>query len=207
MEIKYINVMDLNPYANNPRKNTKAVAPVMASIREFGFRVPITVDKNLTIVTGHTRLQAAIKLGMEKVPAIILDDLTDDQIKAFRLADNKTAEFAEWDFEALAIELKEIEMDMSEFEFEIPGVESSLHDDDFEITLPKSPKSTVGDIYKLGRHRLMCGDATDPKQVETLMDFDSADAYITDPPYNVNYGAKGGIIRNKRWIWNWVHKS
>lgn len=199
MEVKYMNVTELNPYQNNPRKNDKAVKPVMASIKEFGFKVPITVDKNMVIVTGHTRLKAAIKLGMEKVPVIVLDDLNEDQVKAFRLADNKTSEFAEWDFEALAIELEEINMDMSEFEFEIPGMGASIQDDDFDIELPKVPKAKYGDIYKLGRHRLMCGDATDLKQVEELMGQVVADVFITDPPYNVDYeGTAGKIINDKQ---------
>lgn len=197
MQIKYVKPMDLNPYKNNPRKNEKAVEPVMASIREFGFNIPITVDKDMVVITGHTRLKAAIRLGLEEVPVIILEDLNADQVKAFRLADNKTSEFAEWDFEALAIELKDIQMDLSEFDFEMAEAEAEIIEDDYEIKLPEEPKAKYGDIYKLGRHRLMCGDATKAEDLEKLMDMDLADCYLTDPPYNVNYGAKGELYETK----------
>src|SRR5690554_989050 len=116
MQIEMINVMDLIPYANNPRKNDKAVDKVAESIKQFGFKVPIIVDKNMTIIAGHTRLKAAIKLGLEEVPVIVADDLTPDQVKAFRLVDNKVAEYSEWDLDALMIELKDIEIDMSAFD-------------------------------------------------------------------------------------------
>lgn len=190
-------IAELNPYKNNPRKNDKAVGPVMASIREFGFKVPITIDKNNIVVTGHTRLKAAIKLGMTEVPVIILDDLTDDQVKAFRLADNKTSEFAEWDFEALAIELQEIQMDMSEFQFEIAEIDASVKEDDFEVILPSEPISKYGDIYQLGNHRLMCGDSTKAEDVKALIEDKVMDCIITDPPYNVNFGAKGELCDKK----------
>ena len=110
---------ELIPYENNPRNNEDAVDKVAASIREFGFRVPIIVDKNNVIVAGHTRLKAAELLGLETVPVIRADDLTDEQIKAYRLADNKTAEFADWDFSKLEEELAELaEIDMTAFGFE-----------------------------------------------------------------------------------------
>lgn len=118
MQIEMMKVTDLTPYANNPRKNDKAVKVVAESIQKFGFKVPITIDKDGVIVTGHTRLRAAIKLGMEEVPVIRLDDLNEDQIKAFRIVDNKSSEFAEWDVEALMKELSDIEMDLSMFDLE-----------------------------------------------------------------------------------------
>ncbi len=150
------------------------------------------------MVTGHTRLLAAIELGLEEVPVIILDDLTEDQIKAFRLADNKVAELAEWDMEKLALELEEIQMDMSQFDFEIAPIKvESLEDDDFDPTPPKVPESCKGDIYQLGRHRLMVGDATKEKDMAALMDGTLADMLLTDPPYNVNYqGTAGNIIND-----------
>lgn len=111
-------IAEITPYVKNPRKNDKAVEPVMNSIREFGFKVPIVVDKGGTIVAGHTRYRAAIELGMKEVPCIVADDLTDEQIRAFRLADNKVAELAEWDFPMLDDELITIEgIDMSDFGF------------------------------------------------------------------------------------------
>lgn len=125
MKVKNMKVADIIPYENNPRKNEDAVDAVAASIKEFGFRVPIVIDKENVIVAGHTRLKAAEKLGLEEVPATVADDLTDEQIKAFRLADNKTAELAGWDFEALDIELFDIDkIDMEQFGF--------IDDEDFD---------------------------------------------------------------------------
>lgn len=131
MEIVEKKVGELKAYENNPRKNDNAVEAVVNSIREFGFKVPIVIDSNDVIVCGHTRLKAAIQLGMETVPCIIANDLTDEQIRAFRLADNKTNELAEWDFEKLALELERIEdIDMSDFSF-VEGSDLDINDDDF----------------------------------------------------------------------------
>lgn len=119
LKIVEMPINDIIPYENNPRNNDSAVDKVAASIHEFGFKVPIIIDKNNVIVAGHTRLKAAEKLGLDSVPVIKADDLSEEQIKAFRLADNKTSEFAEWDFEALNEELEAISnIDMSEFGFE-----------------------------------------------------------------------------------------
>ena len=183
-------IEDLIPYANNPRKNLNAVDAVAASIKEFGFKVPVIIDKENVIVAGHTRLMAAKKIGLQDVPCIIADDLTDAQIKAFRLADNKVSEFAEWDMEKLAVEFEMIEFDMTEFGFDPFDEASDLVEDDFEVELPEAPKAKLGDIYLLGRHRLMCGDSTDMESVARLMDGQKADLYLTDPPYNVDYEGK-----------------
>lgn len=123
MEIIEVGVGDLKPYEHNPRNNDEAISAVAKSIEEFGFKVPIIIDKDNSIVCGHTRMKAAIKLGLERVPCIIADDLSEDQIKAFRLADNKVSELATWDMEALESELKELDemdldFDMSDFGFE-----------------------------------------------------------------------------------------
>lgn len=123
MEIIEVGVGDLKPYEHNPRNNDEAVSAVAKSIEEFGFKVPIIIDKDNSIVCGHTRMKAAIKLGLERVPCIMADDLSEDQIKAFRLADNKVSELATWDMEALESELKELDemdldFDMSDFGFE-----------------------------------------------------------------------------------------
>lgn len=120
MKIIEKKVVDLIPYENNPRHNEDAVDAVAASISEFGFKVPIIIDKESVIVAGHTRLLAAIKLGLEKVPCIVADDLTEAQIRAFRLADNKTAELATWDFNKLDLEMQELEQfDMEQFGFKM----------------------------------------------------------------------------------------
>ena len=119
MNIQMICIDDLKPYENNPRINDGAVEYVAKSIQEFGFKVPIVIDKKNVVVCGHTRLKASKKLGLEKVPCIIADDLTDDQIKAYRIADNKVAEYSDWDFDLLEVELEEIDYDMSEFGFDL----------------------------------------------------------------------------------------
>lgn len=127
LKVEYRNVVDLNPYVNNPRLNDGAVDAVAASIEEFGFKVPIVVDSDGVIVTGHTRLKAARKLGIGMVPVIVADDLTSEQVKAFRLADNKTSELAEWDLGKLDIELGGIaDIDMGDFGFDV-----DIDDQDF----------------------------------------------------------------------------
>ena len=123
ISIESININEIIPYKNNPRFNDDAVEAVKASIKEFGFKVPVVIDKDNVIVTGHTRIKAAKELGLEKVPCIRADDLTDDQIKAFRIADNKTGEIATWDYDKLEIELEDIEIDMSAFGLEIGDIE------------------------------------------------------------------------------------
>lgn len=188
-------INEVIPYEKNPRINDNAVPAVMKSIEEFGFKVPIVIDKNGTIVTGHTRLKAAKKLGMKTVPCIVADDLTPEQIKAFRLADNKVAEAAEWDMELLNEELDGIiDIDMSDFNFgditDSPSSEDVVEDDGENIELPRETKTRLGDIWVIGRHKLMCGDATSEDVLKRLMGGDKADMYLTDPPYNVAYEGK-----------------
>jgi len=171
LSIIYKKVKDLKPYANNPRLNDDAVEYLANSIREFGFKVPMVITSDGEIVAGHTRLKACQKLGIEEVPCIIADDLTPEQIKAFRLADNKVAEIADWDFPKLEMEMQEIEMDMTAFGFEELDntTPSEIADDDYEIELPKEPRAKRGEMYRLGNHILLCGDATSAEDVEKLM--------------------------------------
>ena len=144
MKIVELRIAELKEYENNPRLNDKAVESVAESIMQFGFKVPIIVDCDNVIVAGHTRLKAARFLGMECVPCIVADDLTDDQIKAFRLADNKVSEFAEWDFSMLEKELEEIDMNMSVFGFDI--------DVDFEI----GGETEQGDLTQKETETMCC---------------------------------------------------
>nr|DAP16325.1 MAG TPA: adenine specific DNA methyltransferase [Caudoviricetes sp.] len=193
MDIINIALKDLKPYENNPRKNDDAVKYVAESIKEFGFRVPIVIDKNNVIVAGHTRYKAAKKLKMSEVPCIIADDLTEEQIKAYRLADNKVAEKAEWDFDLLGTEIDgiiDIDMELFGFEDALKDDTEDAVEDEFEVELPPEPKSKLGDIYQLGNNRLMCGDSTVLEDVEKLMGGEQADMLLTDPPYNVNYEGK-----------------
>lgn len=192
MEIKMLKLAELVPYEKNPRKNDEAVKYVQASIKEFGFKVPIVIDKDNVIVAGHTRYKAAKKLKMDEVPCIIADDLSEEQIKAFRLADNKVSEQAVWDFDLLSGELDGIlNIDMTDFGFsDIVTEEEDAEEDEYEVELPVEPRSKLGDVYQLGRHRLMCGDSTNLTDVEKLMGGNLADMLLTDPPYNVDYEGK-----------------
>ena len=192
----------LQEYENNPRNNDEAIKAVANSIREFGFKVPIVITSDNVIIAGHTRLKASVSLGLEEVPCIVADDLNEAQIKAFRLADNKTAELATWDLSRLEEELAGIDMDMLQFGFEEMEelLPDNAADDDFDIDdeIPEIPFSEIGDIYELGPHRLMCGDSTDAKQVETLLDGNTVDMLFTDPPYNVDYEGTAGKIKNDK---------
>lgn len=199
-QIQYIALKDVIPYANNPRNNDgEAVDKVASSIKEFGFNVPLVLDKDNVIICGHTRYKAAKKLNIDEIPCIYADKLTPAQVKAYRIADNKVSEFSTWNYDMLSIEveqLQELDFDVDSlgFEnFEIQSLfdeqeeESEVSEDDYEIELPKEPKSKLGDIYKLGNHFLMCGDSTDVESVEKLVNGTKIDLLITDPPYNVAY--------------------
>ena len=187
-------------YENNPRSNDEAVKYVAHAIKKFGFKVPVIIDKNHTIIAGHTRFKAAKKLNIENLPCLIADDLDDKQIKAFRLADNKVSEFSDWNFELLNQELAKLtDFSMSDFGFEnlenIDFVEDVVEDEVLEI--PEEPKAKYGDIYKLGNHRLMCGDSTIFNNIEKLMNGNLANLLLTDPPYNVNYKSKSTNMQIK----------
>ncbi len=194
MRITQVKTSDLKPYKNNPRKNDGAVDAVAASIREFGFKVPIVIDKDRVIVAGHTRYKAAIKLGITELPCIVADDLTPKQIKAFRLADNKTAELSEWDIELLNIELGDIQLDMSAFGFDTALTDGEVHDDNYEPEPPVEPNTKLGDVYRLGDHMLTCGDATNTVDYAAIMGDGLCDLILTDPPYNVDY--EGGTDKH-----------
>lgn len=194
MEVKLWKIGDVKPYEKNPRRNDSAVDAVAASIQEFGWKQPIVVDKDGIIIAGHTRYKAAKKLRMKEVPVVVADDLTEEQVKAYRLADNKVAEKSEWDFDLLKEELEALfDFDMTAFGFD--DVEEMQDDaeqlqtveDDFDAEPPEDPVSKPGDIYQLGRHRLMCGDSTSITNVEKLMDGEKADMVFTDPPYGYEY--------------------
>ena len=192
---------ELKPYENNPRKNDGAVSKVAASIREFGFKVPIVIDRNDVIVCGHTRYKAAVDLGLQSVPCIVADDLTDEQIKAFRLADNKVSEFSIWDFDKLIDELTDIsDLDMSEFGFDVSEFSedepTEAVEDDFDGAAEE--RVVVGDLYQLGDHFLICGDSLDPNVLERLLDGKRANLVLTDPPYGVKAVESGGHNNGKK---------
>ena len=194
MTVSERDITSIRPYENNPRQNDAAVEYVANSLREFGWRQPIVVDHDGVIIAGHTRYKAALKLGKTTAPCVVADDLTPEQVKAYRLADNKVAEVATWDFQELELQLADLEglFDMTEFGFlnETGDEEISAGADDFEPEPPEEPKAKRGDIYQLGRHRLMCGDSTSLDDVHALVDGREMDLLITDPPYNVDYTGK-----------------
>lgn len=200
VQVIQMKLTDLIPYENNPRINDDAIDVVANSIKEFGFKNPIIIDKDNVIVCGHTRRLAAIKLGLTDVPCIKADDLTEDQIKAFRVADNKTSELSTWDLDKLKIELGDIELNMADFGFEdlLDQMKELPEDDEFDADTELEKEAFVkkGDIWHLGRHKLMCGDST-TSDVQVLMEGKYADLCVTDAPYNVDYeGGSGMKIQN-----------
>jgi len=186
----------IRPYEHNPRKNDSAVDAVATSLREFGFRQPIVVDAEGVIIAGHTRYKAALKLGLAKVPVHVATDLTPEQVRAYRLADNKTGELATWDFEILPIELAALqeagyELDILAFDDKElaqlldTDVQQGLTDPD---AVPEPPDEAItrrGDIWLLGDHRLMCGDSASAEDVDRLLDGATIQLCNTDPPYGV----------------------
>tara|TARA_B100000768_G_scaffold93345_1_gene87302 strand:+ start:59 stop:1279 length:1221 start_codon:yes stop_codon:yes gene_type:complete len=203
MNIEYINTQELQGYENNTRTHSpEQVEQLSNSITEFGFTNPLLIDGERQIIAGHGRLLAAQKLQMETVPCIILDHLTDTQRRAYVIADNKLALNAGWDEELLKIELSALEnlgFDLPTIGFNAEelddlvldsDIDSFLTDEDDVPDLPDDPISKLGDIWVLGKHRLMCGDSTNQSDVDDLMDTELADMVFTDPPWNVNYGAE-----------------
>mgnify|MGYP001017803113 FL=1 len=184
-------------YARNPRKNDEAVDRMCGAIREFGFRIPIVARSDGAVVDGHLRLKAARKLGLGQVPVVLADELTEAQIKAFRLLANRSATWAEWDEELLRLELTELEQqgfdldltgfDLDEIERFLEPPESASDEEEQIPELAAEPVSRPGDLWICGEHRVVCGDATVLSDVEKLLDGELADMAFTDPPYNVNY--------------------
>lgn len=182
---------DIHPYPNNPRKNDNAVDAVAESIRQCGYIAPIIVDENGVILAGHTRYKALQKLGRSVADVVVKTGLSDEQKRKYRILDNKTAELAEWDYDLLKQELENIdfaELENFDFAWDFPDpVFDDAVDDDYEPNPPADPKSKPGEIYQLGKHRLMCGDSTRAEDVEVLMARGKASLLLTDPPYNVDY--------------------
>lgn len=201
MKITSKKVAELIPYVNNSRTHSdEQVAQIAASIKEFGWTNPILIDGKNGIIAGHGRLMAARKLGYEEVPTIELADLTETQKKAYIIADNRLALNAGWDNEILTLELNDLLADG--FALEILGFDSKelgallepeqvegLTDEDDAPSVPVEAKTRLGDIYQLGKHRLMCGDSCSISDMERLCD-QPVDMWLTDPPYNVAYEGK-----------------
>ena len=210
MKIEIADITSIKPYENNPRKLSEtAIEKVAMSLKEYGFRQPIVVDKDRVIVAGHTRFRASKKLGLKQVPVSIIDNLTEEQINAYRIADNRTAEESEWDNELLKMEIKELEA--KDFKLDLLGFnddqlndilfeeKQGLTDEDEVPEAPEEPISKLGDIWKLGNHRVMCGDSTIIDEIDKLTEKQKPDMIFTDPPYNVAFNGRSGkfdVIKN-----------
>lgn len=202
MQIIEKSIDELIPYAQNPRCNDEAVDAVASSIASFGFNVPCVIDSHNVLITGHTRLKAAKKLGLKTVPCICADSLTPAQVKAYRLADNKVSELASWDMSLLESELAQLDdlqFDMTPFGFEEISDDESSEESDVlpEMESDSEPVSRLGDVWQLGRHRLMCGDATSYDDVMTLTQGERIDLCLTDPPYGISVVGTDKTVGNK----------
>jgi DNA modification methylase len=210
-QIEYIETEKLVPYARNSRTHSdEQVQQIMGSIKEFGFTNPILVDADGLIIAGHGRTMAAQRMGIKEVPCLRLGHLTDAQKKAYVIADNKLALNAGWDDEMLRLELADLQD--ADFDLSLTGfdddelnallakaVEEGLTDEDAVPEVPETPVTVEGDVWILGRHRLMCGDSTSIDAVEKLMDGQLADMVFTDPPYNADYSSRVDKSRRKPW--------
>ena len=202
MKVEEIETSRIIPYANNPRHNDQAVSAVAASIKEFGFRQPIVTDEALVVLVGHTRLKAAQNLGLSVVPVHIAEGLTDAQKKAYRIADNRTNDLAEWDNELLSLELEALtdaDFDLGLLGFSGDELDELLDkstgtegntDQDEVPEVPENPVTKLGDVWLLGEHRLMCGDSTVAESVSMLLGGAVPHLMVTDPPYGVEYDAE-----------------
>lgn len=188
MEIRNISVKDLIPYERNTKKHDKTqINNVAESIKQYGFVQPIVIDKNNTVVIGHCRLLAAKQLKMKEVPCVCVEDLTEEQVKALRIVDNKSNE-SPWDFDILPDEL--VDLDLSNFSFDF-GIDDEEEEaeivEDEAPEPPAEPKAKLGDLWQLGSHRLICGDSTDVAVIDRLMDGVNADMVFCDAPYGYKY--------------------
>jgi DNA modification methylase len=212
LKIEQVKLDALIPYARNSRTHSDAqVAQIAASIKEFGFTNPVLIDETGSIIAGHGRVMAARKLAIADVPSIRLTHLTEAQKKAYVIADNKLALNAGWDDEMLAVELTDLkdmgfDLDLTGFNTDeieallAPTGSEGLTDEDAVPEVPEAPVTVLGDVWMLGKHRVMCGDSTSIEQAEQLMAGTNADLVFTDPPYNVAYSGRGqnnlGTIKN-----------
>ena len=210
-EMQLVDINKLVPYVNNARTHSpEQITKLRSSLREFGFVNPVIIDRDFNVLAGHGRIEAAKAEGMTEVPCVFADEMTEAQKKAYILADNRMALDAGWDEEMLRIELEALEelgygLEYTGFDDEelkaLFSIEDDpeVEDDDFDLTaaLEKAAFVEPGDVWHVGRHTLMCGDATDPDQVSTLMGAAKANLMMTDPPYGVSFTSSSGLtIKN-----------
>lgn len=206
-EMQLISIAKLVPYQNNARTHSPAqIQKLRSSLREFGFVNPVIIDRDYNVIAGHGRIAAAREEGITEVPCVLADHLTDAQKKAYIIADNRMAMDAGWDEELLRVELEALtemgfDLGMTGFDEKelaslFPADEAKEDDFDVEAELQKPTFTKPGDVWTLGRHRLVCGDSTKEETYTALMDGVKANLVITDPPYNVNYEGSAGKIKN-----------
>ena len=195
-------VKDIRPYENNPRRNDDAVDKVANSIREFGWQQPIVVDKDNVIIVGHTRWKAAKKLKLKTVPVVVAD-LSEEQAKAYRIADNSTGEIATWDYDLLVPEIQGLDYDMSEFGLDLTDTETDdeldpadIIEDEYEPPEELEPVVKLGEIWRCGDHVLLCGDATSEEDVRKLVKVGGGQVslVLTDPPYGIDVVSEDGMV-------------
>lgn len=203
MKVTDVNINLIKPYNDNPRVNEDAIEVVKKSLQEFGFQQPLVLDKNYEIIVGHTRYNASKKLGLKELPCVIADNLNEERIKAYRIMDNKSAEFASWNYGLLTKEMTDLlqadyDLDFTGFtdeeladlglDFDLDEfAEEGLTDEDEAPALENEPVTKLGDVWVLGNHRIMCGDSASIDNIDKLMDNNKADLVFTDPPYNIDY--------------------
>ena len=201
--IEWKDIASVKPYARNAKKHDdKQIANVAESIKQFGWQQPIVCDADGVIIIGHCRLLAAKKLGLKKVPVKTVDNLSEEQVKKLRALDNKLNE-SDWDFDLLAEDIGELDFSGFDIDWGLPAdvdEKEIIEDEAPEVDEEHEPICKLGDIWQLGRHKLICGDSTDKATVERLMDGKKADMVFTDPPYGVSY--TGGVIHG-----NTINKS
>ena len=204
MEIIMKKVSELTPYGKNAKKHDeKPIANVAESIKEMGWLQPIVIDATGVVVVGHCRLMAAKKLKEKEVPCVIADDLTEEQIKKYRILDNKLNE-SPWDLGLLAEDIEGLDFSGYDLDLLVDDVQigggitaDDIVEDDFDSIPSEQPKAKLGDVYKLGNHRLMCGNATSANDVETLLNGAHIDLIYTDPPYGMNAVSKSSVLSKK----------
>ena len=198
-DVQEVSLEKLRPYERNAKKHGPGqVEKLKASITEFGFLTPCLIDSEYNLIAGHGRVMAAKELGIETVPCVFIEGLTDEQRRAYILADNRLGELGEWDIDLVVgelIELDELGFDVELTGFDMPEELPEVIEDDFnESVVPDEPRTKLGDIWQLGNHRLICGDSTDVNVVERLMDGVKADMVMTDAPYGINVVNDSGKV-------------